>query len=89
MFTESEARDLLAKAANTVEVAPGQPIEKAPRSIWPMLAAAAAGVAIVGTTAAVVGRTSDDAGPRRGPNDRHGITQPSPGTRPDPVRLRF
>ena len=63
MLTESEARDLLAKAANTVEVAPGEPIEKAPRSIWPMLAAAAAVVAIVGTTAAVVGRTSDDAGP--------------------------
>ena len=63
MLTESEARDLLAKAANTVEVAPGKPIEKAPRSIWPMLAAAAAVVAIVGTTAAVVNRTSDHTGP--------------------------
>ncbi len=63
MLTESEARDLLAKAANTVEVAAGAPIEKAPRTIWPMLAAAAAVAAIVGTTAVVVGNTSDDAGP--------------------------
>jgi PASTA domain len=63
MLTESETRDLLAKAANTVEVAPGQPIEKTPRTIWPVLAAAAAVVAIVGTSAALVGRTSDHTGP--------------------------
>ena len=64
MLTESEARDLLTKAANTVEVTPGAPMEKTPRTIWPILAAAAAVVAIVGT-AAVVGNTSEDAGPDR------------------------
>jgi hypothetical protein len=89
MLTESEARDLLTKAANTVEVAPGTPVEKAPRTIWPVLAAAAAVVAIIGTTAAVVDRTSsDDAGPPI-VDPTTATTSPRPVLAPDQIPSVF
>ena len=62
MLTESEARDLLALAGATVEVSPvtALPDVPLPRR-WPVLAAAATVLAVVGVGAALGLRSGDDA----------------------------
>jgi len=61
MLTESEARDLLALAAATVEVSPVTTLpDVPPRRRWPVLAAAAAVLAVVGVGAALGLRSGDD-----------------------------
>ena len=62
MLTESEARDLLALAGATVEVSPVTTLpDIPPRRRWPVLAAAAAVLAVVGVGAALGLRSGDDA----------------------------
>jgi len=61
MLTESEARDLLALAGATVEVSPVTTLpDVPPRRHWPVLAAAAAVLAVVGVGAALGLRSGDD-----------------------------
>jgi len=61
MLTENEARDLLTAAARTIHVEAAEPItvlaKRPPR--WPVLAAAAAILAIVATSVALAQRTGD------------------------------
>jgi hypothetical protein len=61
MLTENEARDLLTAAARTIHVEAAEPImvlaKRPPR--WPVLAAAAAILAVVATSVALAQRTGD------------------------------
>jgi PASTA domain-containing protein len=62
MLSESEARDLLALAGATIEVSPVTTLpEVPPRRRWPVLAAAAAVLALVSVGAALGLRSGDDA----------------------------
>ena len=88
MLSESEARELMAKAASTVEVVPGPPIGQTSRKLWPMLAAAAAVVAVVGTTAAVVGGTFDEGRPPAA-DPTTPAASPSPVLAPDQIPSVF
>jgi hypothetical protein len=73
MLTENEARDLLRKAGETIEVDPNTPvhISATPRSRW-LILGAAAGVAAISVASWAVS-SDDDAGP-----DRSGPTVSTP-----------
>lgn len=74
MLTDDEARTLLHRAAGTVEVGPGQPLEPdAPRRRWLVPVVAAAAIVLV--VALVVGLTREDG------------TSPSPAPQPRPTEL--
>jgi len=65
MLTENEARDLLTRAANTIDVAHAAPIDETARRrrTLPLLAAAAAVVGLVSTAALLGPRLGDQATP--------------------------
>ena len=72
MLTETEARELLAKAADTIEVGPGEPILGAeqptrPRWLLPVLAAATVAVVVVGAVAVLRNDTESSPPPVTGP----------------------
>lgn len=75
MLTESEARELLAEAAATIEVPPGEPVVRSPRRsryVLPAAAAAAVAVLLVGVVVAL--DRSDPSSPvaPTAPTGRHG-----------------
>ena len=64
MLSESAARDLLVQAGETIDVPPGMPeLPPAPPRRWPVLAAAAAVVAVVATTGVFALQRDTDTAP--------------------------
>jgi len=83
MLTENEARDLLVRAANTIDVDPAAPVEEpGGRRTWPMLAAAAAVIGLVSTAALLGPRLGEQATPDPGV-DGPGGHAPGAGTLDD------